>query len=899
MAIRSTGTLRAAFGLAALAGAGLFLAGCGSFGAGQSDAGIHDAGPIDMEKVEAKRARLDRDGPKRTDMPQEAIDYFMDQRLPEGMTQYPIDRVQAAAEQYRAQRDARLADPTQRGLGLAGEWTEVGPGNIGGRTRAIVVDPTNPSIIYAAGVAGGVFKTIDGGLSWEPTSDNLVNIAVSSLAMDPTNPLVLYAGTGEGFFNGDAVRGLGIFKTVDGGATWQHLLGTTDAFTQQGGFYRVNKIVISPNDPSRVYAATRYGVWRSVDAGATWQLRLANTSFATATNNAGASSAGALDLKIRSDSNPDVLLATFGSFGADGLYRSTNGGTAWSKITDPDINRPDQGRMTIDIAPSNNNIMYICMANNGATAETGRVVDIFRSTDGGTNWEPRLNPGAPFSQLLLTNIPFATGCFGSSNFSQGWYDNIIKIDPIDPDVVWVGGIDLLRSDDGGQNFGLASYWYFDVTDPNYSHADQHEIVFHPQYNGTTNQTMFVGSDGGVSRTDNARAATTTADCPADGDPVGSVTFTSLNNGYGVTQFYHGAISRNSDMFLGGAQDNGTNRTDTRADPNSWFEEFGGDGGYVAIDPRTDLIFYLETQNFGNMRRTDDGGATFTDIDNGLSDSGLFITPFAIDPTNPDTLWTGGQAIWRTTNRGDSWSQKGPNFFGPGSVSAIAVAPGDSNTVYVGYSDGYVAVSRNATNTNPTWNFPSAGLPSEAGSISSLAVYPDDANTVYATCSTFDVPHVYKSEDGGLSWAVIDGIGALSIPNVPAHWLAIRPGDSDELFVGTEVGIFESANGGDTWFPSGFGLPTTVWETIDFQDADTMVAFSHGRGTFINTFGSGPSPCNIADLAEPFNTLDLADIVTFITAFQSLDPSVDFAEPIGTFDLADIVAFVTAFGAGCP
>ena len=300
--------------------AAAWLSGCthtSRYGAGDDMPEHFDAG-----RIESKRVTYETRGPKRADAPQEAMDFFMAQRLPEGMATYPIEQVQAAARDYRARRETAL-----RGApGLVGSWHEVGPGNIGGRTRAIVVDPTDPDTIYAGGVAGGVFKTTDGGQSWTPTSDDLVNIAIGSLVMDPTDPRTLYAGTGEGFFNGDSVRGLGVFKTTDGGATWAQLPGTTEPQVPSGSFFRCNKMVVSPNDPDRVYAATRFGVWRSTDAGATWEVRLANPNFVGGPQSAASTSGGALDLEIRQDSDPDVLLATFGTFSPDGLYRSTDGG---------------------------------------------------------------------------------------------------------------------------------------------------------------------------------------------------------------------------------------------------------------------------------------------------------------------------------------------------------------------------------------------------------------------------------------------------------------------------------------------------------------------------------------------------------------------------------------------
>ena len=189
-----------------------------------------------------------------------------------------------------------------------------------------------------------------------------------------------------------------------------------------------------------------------------------------------------------------------------------------------------------------------------------------------------------------------------------------------------------------------------------------------------------------------------------------------------------------------------------------------------------------------------------------------------------------------------------------------------------------------------------GVPVDSSFISSVAVDPSDASIAYATVATFGGPHVYRSTNGGLNWDPIDGTGGDTIPDVPAHWIAIRPGKSNQLFVGTEIGVFESDDTGATWHPAGVGLPTTVCESLQFQDPDTLVVFTHGRGSFVTDLPA--DPCSEADLAEPFGILDLADITAFVSAFLAGDASADLNDD-GVFDLSDIVAFVTAFNAGCP
>ncbi len=781
--------------------------------------------------LERKRDKILKKGPKRFDAPQEAQDFFMDQRLPLGGEELPSDHLLSELEKLK-ERETTLA--AQRGT--ATSWTSIGPGNVGGRTRAIVIDPTQPSTMYAAGMTGGIWKSIDSGANWQASDDLLPNLAISTIAIDPTNTNILYAGTGEGFFASIFMhRGVGIFKSEDAGVTW-NLLSATSQGTTLGAFSYVNKIAISPDDSNRIYAATFSGVWRSLDAGQSWSVVLRNPNVLgspaeiQATNGC---SVGCTDLVIRPGSSPEVLFAAFGSFQKDGLYRSTDGGDTWVEFQ----TAPEQGRITIAIAPSDSNRMYLFMSQN-SSGFLGRVYSLFRSDDGGDSWVSSLDFSHPFSEWLMSYISIATGCFQSPViYSQGWYDNAIAVDPVDPDVVWVGGINTLRSDDAGETFGLGGYWFFfleDPSPPNYIHPDQHTIVFHPDYNGTTNQTMFVGNDGGIFRTNNARAATSQEECPIGPNPGPGpdIEWENLNNGYGVTQYYHGDSARDVDVFVGGAQDNGSSRVQSASTPDQWKLIYGGDGGYVAIDPTNSQRMFIEIQFFPEILVSHDGGETFSPAVTGITDTdGLFITPFAMDPSNPDNLWTGGQRPWRTTNGAVSWDLAGPDIGTAARISAIAIAPSNSNVVYLGFENGYVARSVNALDPSPDWHLYTNGLIPGAF-VSSVAIDPDDHRIAYCTYSNYGVPHVLRKGLGSGNWLPMDGSGIADIPDIPVHWVSIRPNNSSELYAGTELGVFMSADGGASWHPFNVGLAHTIVENLDFKDDNTLVAFTHGRGAFL-------------------------------------------------------------------
>lgn len=839
--------------------------------------------------------------------PLEATRFFMEQRLAPNATELPLEHFHAQLGDVRIRQQQAISRGAASPGGILG-WTWLGPGNIGGRTRAIVIDPNSPNVMYAAGVAGGVWKSTDSGASWNPTDDQMLNLAVSTIAMDPANSSVLYAGTGEGFFNSVFVRGLGIFKSTDAGASWSQLAGTVNG-VPTGAFHYVNKIVISPNDSNRIYAGTRTGVWRSLDGGVSWSPSLGNPTYITATNLSQGSQAGCTDLKIRSDRNPDVLFAAFGSQQADGFFRSVDGGDSWLTYSVP----PNQGRTTIALAPSNNDVLYLLMSDNGSGGAYGQLVSIFRSLDGGDTFESRIDFSHPFGPWLLNNLVLATGCVVHpiGSYSQGWYDNIIKVDPLNPDIVWVGGVDLFRSEDGAQTFGSAGYSFYFRDQPPYIHPDHHMILFHPDFDGASNQTVYVGNDGGLWMTTNGRAAASQEDCPLfcdepDCGPIPEIEWTNLNNNYGVTQFYHGDSAKELDLFVGGCQDNGTNRGQSVNTPNDWTTVFGGDGGYVAIDPTDGNRLFVEGTLFPSIQISTNGGDTFTAATNGITDAdGVFITPFAMDQANPDVLWTGGSRPWRTTNGGQLWEVVGPNFVGPGQISAIAIAPSDSNVVYLGFNNGFVVRSTNALSANPNWEIFTNGL---IGSwVSSVAVDPDDTEIAYCTYSNYGLPsHILRTIDGGQSWSSIDGVAFSGVPDIPVHWIEVRPCNSQQLYVGTELGVFASDDGGTSWNPANNGLANTVVESLDFKNSSTLVAFTHGRGVFMTGLDPCPS-CSLRsgdmDLDGDVDQQDHSIIAGCLSGPQGATPP-PFCDPCdfsnadldadGDIDLRDHALFQIAF-----
>lgn len=818
-------------------------------------------------KLQEKLARKKLEPKKPFDMPAEAQKFFLEKRVLEGESYSQSRRIEEAAKAqglplYSTAKRKIVAPGQQKKAdsntlvsgqlltnsvtgALDGSWEPIGPGNIGGRTRALLIHPKKPTIMWTAGVAGGIWKSTDGGATWLPKADLLANIAVNSMILDGTDVNTLYAGTGEGFFNADGVRGGGIYKSEDGGETWIALPSTIN----NPDFYYVNKLAMS-DKRQRIYAATRTGVFHSEDKGLTW-TRVLNPNV----------TGGCMDLAIqnaRTSRNKDkdnrqdeefYVFAGCGTYAGGGaIWRAVDDkGATWEKV----FEEAKMGRVSLAVAPSNPEYVYALVASaDGTSKYLDGLHGVFRSTKSGATgtWEARVRntDSNKLNTVQLSNPVYAFygACFlGNPTveywFNQGWYDNQIAVDPLDPEIVWTAGIDLMRSNDGGKTWGLASHWWlYDEPDYKqwYAHADNHVFAFHPGYDGTNNKTLYVGSDGGLYYTGDARAPVSSgayAAC-ADIDP-NAVTWKALNNGYEVTQFYHGTTYPDGQTFFGGTQDNGTPRGSTGAGANEWRSIRGGDGGYVAVNPTNTNQLFGEYYSL-SFERSDDGGLTWASKVSGITEGSgnfLFIVPFAMDSANPTRLWMGGAYPWRTNNSGDLWTRAG-GFFGT-RISAWGIAPNNPDKVYVGTQTGRIFTTNIATTAISTTVWPNV-IP-RAGYVSSVAVHPTNANIAYATYSTFNTAtaqgHVFKTVDGGVTWTGVDvSTSANPLPDVPAHSIVIDPNNDQRLYVGTDIGVFVSTDAGANWARENTGFANVITEHLEYNAATGyLYAFTHGRSAW--------------------------------------------------------------------
>jgi photosystem II stability/assembly factor-like uncharacterized protein len=693
-------------------------------------------------------------------------------------------------------------------------WDWLGPVNIGGRVRGIVVDPDRPERLWAASAGGGIWHSTDGGDSWATVGDFLANLACSCLARDPATGR-LYAGTGEGFGNIDALRGGGIFRSDDG-ATW-----TVLPATQIPELRFVNRIAVTASGVA--LAASPFGIFRSADPDrATWTMVLSAQ--------VGASAAARLFTDVQAHP-ADGSRAVAG--GRGDAWFTTDGGETWAPA---EHDGAWQGRVELTYAAADPDVVY-------ASVQMA-YGEIWRSTDGGTTFQPR-------------RTRTASGAAAPYLGDQGWYDNAVWAgDPTDADLVVVGGINLWRSTDGGNTLAEISTWQ---AHPDSSHADQHVIVAHPGYDGASNRTIFVGNDGGVCRAPDLAAV-------GNGNPPHTAGWVAGPNALAVTQFYGGAGHAGTGRIVGGAQDNGTLFFDPERGPE-WTTLSGGDGGWCAADPTDPNVFYGEYTRL-EIHRNTDGGATghvvgdryitgrYLNLDEGEWDwkpepfripdamprpgekpRALFIAPFVLDPNHPDRILAGGMSLWRTddaktpntTTSGPSWASiKDP--IGPAGqdleISALAVATGVSDVVWVGHVNGAVFSTSDGTATRPTWRQVTAGAFPPQRYCTGITIAPHDSDVVYVSFGGFARSNLWATRDGGTTWSDLSA----TLPTAPIRALAVHPRRPELVYVGTEVGLFASHDAGDTWSPTNQG-PTNCSVDDLFWMAESLVSSTHGRGMF--------------------------------------------------------------------
>ena len=688
----------------------------------------------------------------------------------------------------------------------------IGPAVSGGRVSATVGIPGDPNVYYTGGAAGGVFKTTDGGLTWKAIFEHEKTGSIGAIAVAPSNPNLVWVGTGEGNIRNDVIDGDGVYFSSDAGHSWK--------FMGLGDTQHISTIVVDPHDSNTVFVAAlghawgpnaERGVFKTTDGGKTWNKVL----YVNDTT-------GAADLAI-APGNSKVLFASMWEFrrypwtlmdgGSDsGIYRSTDGGETWQKLT-KGLPEDPFGRSAVAVAPSNPDHVYVEIA-----AKDGLL------------WESR-DMGDSWSKV-------------SDNHSydvRPFYFSRLYVSPDDENKIFFLSFNLMESEDGGKTAFYADRGV---------HPDHHALWIDPK----NPERIIQGNDGGVFlSTDGAKSW-------------------QFLDGMPLAQFYQVATNgREPYTVCGGLQDNDSwcgvssdlgRHAVTGA---AWYSVVGGDGEYAVPSPSDPDIVYTDSQNAFIIRldlktHLEQFIRPYMDSVEEVKPSELkyrfnWTSPIAVSPTDANEVYIGGDIVFKSADAGKTWSpisgdltrndkSKQQVAGGPiqhdisgaetyDTILAITLAPTDHNVIWVGTDDGLVQVTRDAGKnwTNVASNI--SGAP-EWARVYQIGVSPFDAGTAYVTYDAHELDnrhvYIYRTEDYGASWTKItDGLPDGAV----AHVVREDPNQRGFLVAGTDVGLSYSSDRGGHWEPLKANFPTTpVFDITFVKDRRDLVVATHGRGIFV-------------------------------------------------------------------
>ncbi len=677
-------------------------------------------------------------------------------------------------------RDAAVS----RGTGFDGEWTVQGPGNIGARANTVAVHPINENIIYTGFSCGGVWKTTNGGTTWQSIFDEQLWPAIGDIVIDPNNPETVYVGTGDANISSYTYLGDGLYKSTDGGTTWQHLGLENQRI--------ISKIVLHPTDPNIIFVGSMglpfirdndRGLYRSTDGGTTWEQVLFISN-----------QAGVIDV-IMDPFNPNILYASgwdrvrnnteslVTGPGAK-VFRSTDGGDTWTELGNG-LPTGEMGRTGLAYSYLTPGLIYAMFMDTDS-----QLGGIYKTTDGGDNWEP----------MMINGLENAMGGFG-------WYFGKMRTSPFNDDELFVLGIELWQ---GLPDLGVwfeanPPWWTYEV------HADKHDLTF------SASGKMYLATDGGLYKSSDNGS-----------------TWVDIEN-IPTTQFYRVAFNPHQpDWYYGGAQDNGTTGGNASM-INDWPRIYGGDGFQMTFHPTEPDIFFVETQN-GGIAMTDNGGFDFFTGDDGIDqlDRRNWDMPYIISPHNPNVMYAGTFKMYKSDGTA------GIPFYNPISndltdglilhprhhnITSISESPQMQGLLYVGTADGNVWVS---SNDGTTWNNISNSLPDRY--VTCVKASPSADDRIFVTHSGYRdnefIPRLHRSDNRGGTWQDISA----DLPNVAINDVFILPDHADSvLFVATDAGVYASLNSGGEWERLGTNMPFVPSFDLEWNPVhNTLIAGTFAR-----------------------------------------------------------------------
>jgi len=692
------------------------------------------------------------------------------------------------------------------------KWRVVGPYR-GGRVLAVAGIPGDSNTYYFGAVAGGVFKSTNGGATWQPMFEHEHISSIGAIAVSESNPNIVYAGSGEACIRGNISYGDGVYKSTDGGNNWKNV-GLRDS-------RHIGALIIDPRNPDRVFIAAlghafgsnaERGVFRTTDGGATWQKVLFVDD-----------KTGAIDV-VFDPNNPSILFAAMwqvlrqpwnlssGGPGS-GLFKSIDGGNTWKRLQGNGLPEGIMGKIGVTVSGADSNRIYAQIE-----AKEG---GLYRSEDAGDHWT-RVNDDDRYRQ-------------------RAWYFTHVFADPKSVDMLYMLNTGLFRSTDGGKTFSLLPA----------PHGDHHGLWIDPK----DPNRIINSNDGGV---------TITVD--------GGKTWTRQNN-QPTAQFYHIIADNRFPYYLYGAQQDNTTVAIASQNPNGetegagvigrewWYDVGGGESGYIAPDPRDANIVYAG-DNGGVLTRWDKrtGQEQLISVlpldfsGHGASDFEhrfQWTEPVMLSPHNPDILYTAAEVVFKSTDHGNSWTAISPDLTrndkskqqpsgGPitkditsveyyDTVFALAESPVTANLLWAGTDDGLIHVTRDG---GQHWDNVTPKAMPEWSLVSIIDASPHEAGTAYVAVDRHKLddfkPYIFKTADYGKTWTQI----ANNIPDGSyVHAVREDPKRKGLLFAGTETGVYFSANDGAVWQPLQLNLPTSPIHDLILKNDDLAVA-THGRSFWI-------------------------------------------------------------------
>ncbi len=740
------------------------------------------------------------------------------------------ERFLNAAAQRERQRYARLLpgggasksmiNSPQNAL-ATGNWINIGPSNANfaqnggtlnvtdsGRVNVIIVDPNDTDVIYVGFSGGGVWKSTDGGSNWIPKTETLGSLSVGTLEMDPSNSSTLYLGLGDPFDG----TGIGLVKSTDGGDAWSDVVYLGDSSI-------IADIEVARSNPQIVLAATNTGLYRSTDGGASFAKVVVNPAQ-TVDPFVWTLAWGGGDTFVLG------LEAAFANLGTgtttDGqIWRSTDNGVTWARSTGvTDVN--GVGRLYIASAPSNRNVLYAEAANQNSSLSSTDLANIFKSTDNGVTWAGTArSTGKNYKQYTKTNSESSR--LDDILNGQGWYNQLVIVDPANPNVAYFGGALLLaKTSDGGTSYSQVSNWLAQFNLP-YVHADFH--------GGTidANGALYVGTDGGIFRSTNAGVAFTDV----------------LNKGIASHLVYQvGSSTNNPNAAIVGLQDNGTR---VRSGNTGTFNQIIGGDGFGCDVNRADATKMLGSLYYDRIYKSTNSGTSFSASCSGITECNdstnapfhTMLSAWAGDATG-NTLFTfSNTKAYKTSNYATSWSALGTSGMpAAGDTAAVFIrgvnsAKTSANTVGVVANSGRAYLTTNG-GTNWTQIGSTVSLPGNEKSLSWIAFDPSDATIVYiaSVAPSLTAHHLWRSTNSGATWTAIDGAASGFPAGIPVNALTFDPATPTTLYAATHLGVYASLDSGTTWTRWGSGMPlVNVTDLYVANDSSLIRAATFGRSVW--------------------------------------------------------------------